>query len=69
MGLLSDAARGRLDYVHADDENLSDSRAWHFPKKNIAISKTRIADEIDEKEEAKTPQEAQDVSDADYEEE
>ena len=35
MGLISAIAKGEADYVHADVENLSDSRNWPYPKKKV----------------------------------
>ena len=69
MGLLYDVSKGNLDYVHADDDNLSDSRTWPFPKKNNVVINVQKDDEAEEKREAKTPQEAQDISDSERDEE
>ena len=69
MGLLYDVTTGKLDYVHADDDNLSDSRTWPFPKKNNVVINAQKDDGTEEKTEAKTPQEAQDISDSERDEE
>lgn len=38
MGLISDVAKGKVDYVHADIENISDSRNWPYPKKKVTMN-------------------------------
>lgn len=61
MGLISDVAQGKLDFVHADDENLSDSRTWPYSKREVALNPK-------EEEKEQTDTEAQNNFDSDNEE-
>ena len=61
MGLISDVAQGKLDFVHADDENLSDSRTWPYSKREVTLNPK-------EEEKEQTDTEAQNNFDSDNEE-
>lgn len=45
MGLISDVAKGKVNFVHADIENLSDPRNWLYPPKSkVALNPANQGD-------------------------
>jgi len=64
MGLISDVAKGKVNVVHADVENLSDPQNWQLPK----TSKVALNPDDGEKEQKQTTDDVQNPDSTDEEE-